>query len=1328
MPKAIVMCLVLLVMSSVKVMAANADLTSLSLSFGTLSPGLTPGTYSYTAAENSTRASITVTPVLAGSTLTVTVNGTVVGGTAPYTANLNSGTNTITIKVVKAGLTTVTYTLTVTRENISYTGSPFTYYNGVTITNLTPTVTGAPTGYTIAPALSAGLSMTPGGGVISGTPTATSIATTYTITATYAGGITATATINITVTTATISYTGSPFTYQDGITITNLTPTASGGPTSYTVVSLPAGLSITAATGVISGTPTAPTAAANYTITAHYTGGATATATINITISNPKITITFSTLSQVYGAVDVSKITFTTSGWVGTDNQATNLTTLPTAFCAATSSSPVGVYPITPNHDEVITSTTTYTVVYTSGSSLTITGAPLTLTATGPAETPGATPTPNPTTYTSNFTYYGAVNGETVTGVTLAISPTTLGASGTTYTVTPSLPTGANGFLASNYIITIKTYSGICGNNYTWTGNASTTWSTATNWNPPTGPPGTNDNVIIPNTAVSPTVTASTTVNTITFTGNEAITVNAAQTLTVNKSLSVPSLTTKATFTMALGTAHLTIGSATSAANVNNAGTLTVTGGLLTINSGTNYFYNSGTVILNGGNAFDITGNGSTGNIGLYNIGAFYVGTSNSACYLTFDDSQSILNGSTGNFFVGSTSYIKYFNSSAHDCHVTNNNNFTFQSDQYGSGSVLQIYSPGSGGPNTFDGAFTVERYVTGARAYRLLSSQVYAGTVSSNKVYDISYLKNYAFLSGTTGTAGGFDSDTKINPTLYLYRENNIPLYTTFLNSNFRGINSINTTPTYGMDDASYPSANIPIGSGVLFFYRGNRWSSLYDQTAQFTAGTPAEPTTLSTTGFLNQGAIKVHDWYTPGSANLGYTTVSGSANIEGFNLVGNPYPCSIDWDTYSKTISTNGVYAPNVGPFSYQLIPTGLQGAGNYGVYSSGAGGTGTNNSTHIIASGEGFFVQALNTGTPSLTFNEAAKISTQVTGSNLFMGVPPLAAVYNRRLRLQMAIDSINSDDMLIQFIDNAKVLFDPMEDALYRSGTGKVSISSLSADNMQLAINGQPFVTNGQTIPVNVNATASGTYSLSLTEIKGVPQLFDVWLVDKLQKDSVNLRTTKAYSFAINKTDTTTFGSRRFALSIRQDTAYAYRLLTFGANKVPDAKAVQVNWTAQHEENYTNFTVERSIDNGKTFNVLGGVSAAAAGSYSLVDAHPANGLNLYRLRSEDINNAISYSKVVPIGYSDQSGRFARSNLNVFPNPAKSDINLVVLNDLSKTESYNIMITNSMGFVMKKGTSGEPNWQASVADLLPGTYLVKVYNNKDQSLIGTTKFVKL
>jgi len=76
--------------------------------------------------------------------------------------------------------------------------------------------------------------------------------------------------------------------YVSGSPITNNVPTSSGGPVvSYAVSpALPAGLSLNTTTGVISGTPTASKAAANYVVTATNSGGsALATLTIAVTTS-----------------------------------------------------------------------------------------------------------------------------------------------------------------------------------------------------------------------------------------------------------------------------------------------------------------------------------------------------------------------------------------------------------------------------------------------------------------------------------------------------------------------------------------------------------------------------------------------------------------------------------------------------------------------------------------------------------------------------------------------------------------------------------------------------------------------------------------------------------------------------------------------------------------------------------------------------------------------------------------------------------------------------------------------------------------------------------
>jgi uncharacterized protein (TIGR03118 family) len=83
-----------------------------------------------------------------------------------------------------------------------------------------------------------------------------------------------------------LSYT-SPVTANVGTAITALTPTVTGSVSSYAVApALPAGLTINATSGVISGTPTAVTAQAAYTVTASNSGGNT-TFALTLTVNPP---------------------------------------------------------------------------------------------------------------------------------------------------------------------------------------------------------------------------------------------------------------------------------------------------------------------------------------------------------------------------------------------------------------------------------------------------------------------------------------------------------------------------------------------------------------------------------------------------------------------------------------------------------------------------------------------------------------------------------------------------------------------------------------------------------------------------------------------------------------------------------------------------------------------------------------------------------------------------------------------------------------------------------------------------------------------------------
>jgi hypothetical protein len=438
----------------------------------------------------------------------------------------------------------------------------------------------------------------------------------------------------------------------------------------------------------------------------------------------------------------------------------------------------------------------------------------------------------------------------------------------------------------------------------------------------------------------------------------------------------------------------------------------------------------------------------------------------------------------------------------------------------------------------------------------------------------------------------------------------------------------------------------------------------------------------------------------------------------------MGNPYASAIDWDTFQTSSTTTGIYGTNnvVGSTIYVLDPV----SKNYGTYTANSGGTGTLGATNIISSGQGFFVLVSNTG-GQLIFNESAKTTSQNTGTNLLMGKPANMANV-QYLKLRMAKDSVSKDETMIKFNNRASANYNENTDALYKKGYGSVSLSNISADNLSLAIHSVPLPKlQPQNIGLSVSANTTGIYSISLRDIVSVPRIFDVWLMDNYKKDSLDMRQNITYRFYLDRTDTSSFGSRRFTLVIRQNPAYAYRLIAFNATKMPEAQQVQVIWKTANEENYTNFTVERSTDNGATFSVLAGVNATGAGTYGFIDKSPSMGTNLYRLKQEDINNTISYSKIVTIQYANLSNNLAGSNLGIYPNPVINNINLAINIQNNTAGFYNIRFMSASGRLVKEASTSQPNWQGTTENLQPGTYIIQVFD-KMQKLVGENKFVKL
>ncbi len=240
--------------------------------------------------------------------------------------------------------------------------------------------------------------------------------------------------------------------------------------------------------------------------------------------------------------------------------------------------------------------------------------------------------------------------------------------------------------------------------------------------------------------------------------------------------------------------------------------------------------------------------------------------------------------------------------------------------------------------------------------------------------------------------------------------------------------------------------------------------------------------------------------------TGNQSATGLTRTGNTEanrGYNLVGNPYPSSVNWDATVKT---------NVGTTIWYRTHT----AGNvmtYDTYNESGPGVGTSNNftgndvTGIIAPGQAFWVRVIadETSNGSVFFTNAMRshgILTSIYKQEAEEGI----------VRFNLSNGTV-SDETIIHFNTEALDDFDAYDSQKMWAGNIPQLYTTTGADS--LTINGLYSTATNPIVDLGVKLPSSGNYTLNATSITITNE--SVYLEDRMLNIFQDLNVEPNYSF-------------------------------------------------------------------------------------------------------------------------------------------------------------------------------------------------------------------
>jgi hypothetical protein len=261
---------------------------------------------------------------------------------------------------------------------------------------------------------------------------------------------------------------------------------------------------------------------------------------------------------------------------------------------------------------------------------------------------------------------------------------------------------------------------------------------------------------------------------------------------------------------------------------------------------------------------------------------------------------------------------------------------------------------------------------------------------------------------------------------------------------------------------------------------------------------------------------------------------TVSAGPTQDGWNMIGNPYPSTIDWDAtgWTRNNTDNVLYIWNP----------------NNNQYASYVGGVGVNGGTKYIPSSQAFWVRAIGPS-PAVTLNETVKSSVD----QAYMNSQPQSSVSDM---LSLTLHGSNGNDQtIVRFASAATDSFDVNFDALKFSSMDTLMpyFASYIDTASDFSINALAPLTADITVALRATAGITGNFTITRDSISNLPASVCIMLEDLLTGTLTQMSPGASYSF--NMSDTTS--APRFLLHFGP--ALTTGEISSSCGTTPDGKA-------------------------------------------------------------------------------------------------------------------------------------------------------------------------